>query len=123
MAGLALQIIMVITGVLLMIVSVVSLAKRRMTETFCLVWALIAVLVILAGILLRPVGWTNYMSWTGLILLILLAGCGVFCIYFISSKVSENTRKTTELATQLSILVMENEALKKQVEELEKNIK
>ncbi len=118
MAGLALQIIMVITGLLLLTVSVVSLAKRKMTETFCLVWAFIAVLVILAGILLRPVGWTKFMSWTGLILLILVGGCFLFCIYFISSKVSEVSRKTTEMASQISILSLENEELKKQVAEL-----
>ncbi len=119
MAGLALQIIMIVTGAFLLSVSVVSLAKRKMTETFCLVWALIAVLVILAGILLRPVGWTNYMSWTGLIILIMLVGCGLFCIYFISSKLSEVSRRTTELATQLSILVAEKEELEKKIKELE----
>ncbi len=118
MEGLALQIIMVVSGALILAISVISLAKRKMTETFCLVWALVAVLLTLGGILLRPVAWTKYMSWTGLILLIMLAGCGVFCIYFISSKLSEVSRKTNEMATQLSILTAENETLKKELEEL-----
>ena len=36
--GLMLQIIMILTGVYLLVRTISSLAKRRMTEPFCLTW-------------------------------------------------------------------------------------
>ena len=115
MAGLILQIIMVIIGLVLLVVSVSSLARRKMTESFCVVWGIISVLIILAGILLRPVVWTKYISYTGLFLLILIGACSIWCVYFMSSRLSELSRKNDELAMQVSLLIHETEELKKEV--------
>lgn len=114
--GLVLQIIMVMAGAFLLAVTIISLARRKMTEPFCLTWGFISIIIILAGFLLRPAGWNRYVSYTGLILLILIGFCLVYGAYFMSSKISELMRKNNELAIQVSLL-------KQQQKEMEKNLK
>ena len=113
MAGLILQLIMIAGGVIVLIVAVTSLARKRMSENFCMVWGIMAILLILAGILLRPVGWTRYLSWTGLVFLILLVGCGILFVYFLSTQLSELSSRVNDMASEIAILKEENERLKK----------
>lgn len=113
-----LRIIMILTGVVLFVVTLSSLAKRRMTESFCLTWGLISVIIILAGILLRPTEWSSYISSTGMILVGLIGFCVVYGAYFMSTKVSELMRKNMELAMQVSLLGKENEEMKKILQKL-----
>lgn len=117
-AGVILRIIMIVAGFALLGLSLSSLAKRRMTEPFCLTWGLISVLIILAGILLRPAEWNKYISPTGMLLVLLLGFCLVYGAYFISARVSELMRKNQELAIQVSLLTQENEEIWKQLEKL-----
>ena len=102
--GLMLQIIMILTGVYLLVRTISSLAKRRMTEPFCLTWGLVAIGIILAGCLLRPAGWNQYISYTGMVLLLLIGFCLLYGAYFISCQVSELMRQNNELAIQVSLL-------------------
>lgn len=102
--GLLLQIIMILTGVYLLVRTISSLAKRRMTEPFCLTWGLVAIGIILAGCLLRPAGWNQYISYTGMVLLLLIGFCLLYGAYFISCRVSELMRQNNELAIQVSLL-------------------
>ena len=101
--GLMLQIIMIITGVYLLVRTISSMAKRRMTEPFCLTWGLVAIGIILAGCL-RPAGWNQYISYTGMVLLLLIGFCLLYGAYFISCRVSELMRRNNELAIQVSLL-------------------
>ena len=70
------RVCIILVGFLLLCVTVTSLAKRRMTETFCIIWGGVSFLIILAGILLRPVLLKNYISTVGLVIVSLV----VFCI-------------------------------------------
>lgn len=119
-AGGVLQIIMVLAGILVLFVSVISLAKRKMTEPFCLTWGIVAVLIILAGILLRPSGWNRYISSVGLILVVLIGFCLMYGSYFMSCKISELMRKNNELAIHVSLLDQEKKEILDKLEELEK---
>lgn len=121
--GMLLQIIMIVTGFLLFLITVISLAKRKMTESFCLAWGIVAIIVILAGILLRPAGWNQYISGTGLVLLLLIGFCFVYAAYFMSSRISELMRKNNEMAIQLSLLKQEKEELSKRLDELSEKMK
>ncbi len=103
--------VIIIVGILLFWLTVLSLAKRKMTETFCLIWGGVSVVVILAGILLRPVLLQNYISTTGMVLVSLVAFCFICGAYFISTMISELTRKNQELAIQVSLLKRENEKI------------
>lgn len=117
-AGTILQIIMVAAGVCLLIITTNSLAKRKMTESFCLAWGLISVVLILAGIFLRPAGWSRYLSNMGMILVLMIGFIVVYVAYFLSSKVSELSRKNQELAMQVSLLNQENERILERLEQL-----
>ena len=116
--GNILRIIIIITGVVLLGITVSSLAKRRMTEPFCLTWGLISIIIILAGILLRPVILNRYISTTGMALVLLLGFCAIYGAYFMSARVSELMRRDLELAMQVSLLNQEKKMIKKRLEEL-----
>ena len=116
--GTILQIIMVITGVSMLFITTNSLAKRKMTESFCLAWGLISVVLILAGLFLQPAGWSRYLSEMGMALVLMIGYSALYVVYFLSSKVSELTRKNQELAMQVSLLNQENKYIMKQLERL-----
>ena len=67
-----LRVSFILVGFLLFSVTLTSLAKRRMTETFCMIWGGVSCLLILAGILLRPVLLKNYISTAGMVILSLV---------------------------------------------------
>ena len=117
-AGTVLQIIMVATGVFLLIVTINSLAKRKMTESFCLAWGLISLVLICAGIFLRPAGWNRYLSNMGMVMVLMIGFCAIYVLYFLSSKVSELARRNQELAMQISLLNHENQHMMEQLEQL-----
>lgn len=98
----------------------VSLAKRKMTDHFCLAWAFLAVLIGLAGILLQPSQIEHYISWRGMVLgMIVLVGI-IGSLWFLSMQVSILMRKNQELAMQTSLLNQDYMTLIRRVEELEK---
>ncbi|MCM1044796.1 MAG: DUF2304 domain-containing protein [Candidatus Gastranaerophilales bacterium] len=117
-SGIILQIVAIITGLFLLGVTIHSLALRKMTESFSLAWGLISLILVLAGILLRPLEWARYISTAGLVLVILIGFCVIYVAYFISTKVSELTRKNQELAIQVSLLNQENERILERLEQL-----
>lgn len=122
-AGLILQIILVAAGVLIVCITLLSLAKSRMTEPFCLMWGIFAIVLILAGIMLRPVGWDQYVSPVGLVLILILIYCGIHFLYFVTCRVSELMRKVNELAIQVSLLHTEREDLEKEIRSLKEALK
>ena len=129
--GNVLKLFMIILGVLILIKTVVSLAKRKMTEQFCLVWAVLSVLFVICGFLLKPTSLEKYISLCGFIFAMLIVIIIVSGAWFISIQVSSLIRKNQELAMQTSLLnhdseclISEIKSLKRQLSELkqEKNI-
>ena len=116
--GPILQLILILTGVVMLCITIASLAKRKMNESFCLVWGVVSVVIVLAGILLRPVGWNNYLSGIGLALILIIFFCILYAVYFICERISELTRKNQELAIQVSLLNQENERILKRLSEV-----
>lgn len=115
--GTLLCIIIILLGVVLFCVTLFSLAKRKMTESFCLTWGFISVIIILSGFLLRPTELARYISATGMILVGMVAFCVVYGAYFMSIKVSELMRRNLELAMQVSLLGKENEEIRERLQE------
>lgn len=114
-AGDGLRILMIIIGVVILGMTVISLARRHMTESFCIVWGIAALAIIIAGIVLRPTGWSRYISWSGLLLILfgvvfLLAGA-----FYFSVRISRLTREVRELAIQVSLLNQENGMMLKEL--------
>lgn len=117
-AGTILQMVMVATGLLLFIITMNSLAKRKMTESFCLAWGLISLVLICAGIFLRPAGWNRYLSKMGMALVLMIGFSAIYVAFFLSTKVSELSRKNQELAMQVSLLNLENQHIMEKLEQL-----
>lgn len=118
--GEILRIVMITAGVLIFMQTILSLAKRRLKEQFCLLWGVISFLLVLAGILLRPVTLSQYVSGMGMLLIIVAGSCVVCCLYFLSIQLSVLGRKNQELAMQVSLLNQENERILAELEELKK---
>ncbi|MBP3568937.1 MAG: DUF2304 domain-containing protein [Lachnospiraceae bacterium] len=119
MVGDFLRVAMVVIGIVLLLTTISSLAKRKMTESVCLAWGLVSVVFILAGILLRPYGISNYISITGLLLVMIIGAVVLYGAFFVSTKLSELARKNHELAVQVSLLNHENRVMLKKLEQLE----
>ncbi|MBQ6697177.1 MAG: DUF2304 domain-containing protein [Lachnospiraceae bacterium] len=118
-----LRIVVILAGVFLLMITVSSLARRKMTESFCLTWGLVAIVMILAGILLQPYGISELISVTGLVLILIVGFCVVFGAFYITEKVSELTRKNQELSIQITLLNQENRMIMEQLEQLTKDRK
>ena len=112
-----LRIIMVITGVFLFLLTLASLARRKMTESFSLTWGLISIILILSGMLLRPYGISQFISVTGLLLILIIGFSILFGAFYITSKVSELARKNQELSIQITLLNQENRMMMEKLEE------
>ena len=110
-----LRIFVIVAGAYMFLKAILSLAKRKMTEPFCLAWALLAVLMVLAGILLNPVQIDNFISFRGLILVILVISGLLWGLWFISSQVSILKRRNQELAMQISLLNRDCEKILKEL--------
>lgn len=117
-----LRIIICCGGVVLLGITMSSLAKRRMTESFCLAWGIISLVLILAGILLRPTMWNRFISLTGIFLVLLLGFSVIYIAFFVSTRVSELMRKNQELAMQVSLLNWEKDEMWKKLDELSEHM-
>lgn len=117
-SGFILRLFLCAIGAVLLVNVVSSLAKRKMTESFALIWGVMALLCVIAGILVRPVLLNSYISVIGMILIMMAVLCVIVGAYFISLRISELMRKTQELSINVTLLYDENLRLMKQVEEL-----
>lgn len=120
LGAIILRIITILTGFLILDLSILSLAKRKMTEPVCLAWGVISVCIILAGILLSPTELSRYISNTGMVLFLLIGFCLLYGAYTISIIISKLMRRNTELAIQITLMKQENEEIKKTLEALVK---
>ena len=109
-------------GICLLVMAILSLAKRKMTELFCLAWAIVSVLLVICGILIEPSELERYVSLRILILIFLITVGVVWTLWFISTQLSILMRKNQELAMQISLLNQDSERMLKKLEELEKRI-
>ena len=115
--GDGLRLFMVVVGLVILVMTVMSLARKHMTESFCIVWGVIAVMAICAGIILQPTQWNRYISWGALLLILfgivlLLAGA-----FVLSVRISMLSRQVEELAMQVSLLNQENEMILRELGE------
>ena len=118
--GDVLRLFVIVAGAYMFLKAILSLAKRKMTEPFCLAWAVLSALMIFSGILLNPSQLDGYISTRGLILIIIIVSGILWGLWFISTQVSILKRKNQELAMQISLLNNDYEKIIKELEKLEK---
>ncbi len=122
MYGWILQIIVILIGLGILTLAIVMLARKKLEANACVTWGFVAAMMIVAGIILRPDGWIQYLSPAGMVLILLVAICFFAGMFRISSALSFEVRKTNELAMQVSLQNHEIEILQNRVEELEKQL-
>lgn len=110
-ADIWIRLLLILIGLVILGVTTMSLAKKHMTESFCVFWGLVSILFIVAGILLRPREWNLYMSWQTLVLAFLGVISLLIAGFYFSVRISRLIRQVTELAIQVSLLNQENEIL------------
>lgn len=113
------RILMILLGILLFLMIIFSLAKRRMTYFFAFIWSAIALVMVLAGIYLRPTLLDTFMSHKGFIIVISAGLIILFTFWFLTIQVSILMRKNQELAIQVSLLNHDYVSIFDRLEELE----
>ena len=119
-SGDILRLFVIAAGAYMFVKAVLSLAKRKMTEPFCLAWAVLSALMILSGIILNPSQLDRYVSLRGLILIMIIVSGILWGLWFISTQVSSLKRRNQELAMQISLLNHDCEKMLRELEKLRK---
>ncbi len=117
-----LRILLVFLGCFLVIKTVLSLARRKLKEQFCLLWGVIALGLIVSGICLRPTLWNQYVSTRGMIVIVVIGICALWCLFYLSTQISVLSRKNQELAMQVSLLNQENEMLLEKINSVKESV-
>ena len=121
-SGDLLTVFLVVMGICLFVMAILSLAKRKMTEPFCLAWVCVSVLIVICGILIEPSELDRYISLRVLILILFITiGVG-WILWFISTQLSILRRRNQEIAMQISLLNQDSERMMKKLEDLEKSM-
>ena len=118
--GDVLRLFVIVAGAYMFLKAILSLAKRKMTEPFCLAWAVLSALMIFSGILLNPSQLDGYISTRGLILIMIIVSGILWGLWFISTQVSILKRKNQELAMQISLLNNDCEKILRELEKLKR---
>ena len=118
--GDVLRVFVIVAGAYMFLKAILSLAKRKMTEPFCLAWAVLSALMILSGIILNPSQLDRYVSLRGLILIMIIVSGILWGLWFISTQVSSLKRRNQELAMQISLLNHDCEKMLRELEKLRK---
>lgn len=118
--GDVLRLFVIVARAYMFLKAILSLAKRKMTEPFCLAWAVLSALMILSGILLNPSQLDGYISTRGLILIIIIVSGILWGLWFISTQVSILKRRNQELAMQISLLNNDCEKILRELEKLKR---
>lgn len=108
----------IILGIYLLVITILSLARRRMTEQFCLLWGFLSVVSIIFGATVNPSELYRYISKEGLLIVMLGILLIVCAAWFLSIQVSVLIRKNQELAMQISLLNQENEQILKTLRDM-----
>lgn len=112
-AGTGLCLFMIVVGVVILGMTIHSLVKKNMTESFSILWGIVSFSLVVAGIVLRPTQWNQYISWSGLLLILFAVLLLLASAFYFSVRVSRLTREVRELAIQVSLLNQENEVIQR----------
>ncbi len=112
-----LRLFVIVSGVFMVVRAILSLAKRKMTEPFCLSWVFLSALMILSGHF-ESISDESLCEYRGLILTIIIVSGVLWGLWFISTQVSILKRKNQELAMQVSLLNNDCEKILRELEKL-----
>lgn len=106
-AGSVVRITMVAVGVVIMAASFWFLAVKKMTAGFAVVWEIIGVMLVAAGMFLFHSVWTEVLYNSGELIAVGIGAIGLLLCYLFSIVVSRLTMRNYELAIEVSMLLQE----------------
>jgi len=115
-----LGLMMVGIGIIIFIASFFRYARKKMSDSFMMIWLLMSLAIFILGITLIVMGYSySFLVWVVTVVCALL----LTVIFITSSMVSELMMKVRELAMQVALLNQENDSLLQQINKLKEQDK
>lgn len=112
---------LIIVGVMIMIMSFVFHAKRKLTVNLAVVWEFLGFALILIGAVPVFSSWCHLLAKGTVIAMFVIGALALWGSYILCILISNLSMKNQELAMQVSLLNQENELMLKEIEKLKEN--
>ena len=112
---------LIIVGVMIMIMSFVFHAKRKLTVNLAVVWEFLGFALILIGAVPVFSSWCHLLARGTVIAMFVVGALALWGSYILCILISNLSMKNQELAMQVSLLNQENELMLKEIEKLKEN--
>lgn len=112
---------LIIVGVMIMIMSFVFHAKRKLTVNLAVVWEFLGVALILIGAVPVFSSWCHLLAKGTVIAMFVIGALALWGSYILCILLSNLSMKNQELAMQVSLLNQENELMLKEIEKLKED--
>ena len=112
---------LIIVGVMIMIMSFVFHAKRKLTVNLAVVWEFLEFALILIGAVPVFSSWCHLLARGTVIAMFVVGALALWGSYILCILISNLSMKNQELAMQVSLLNQENELMLKEIEKLKED--
>lgn len=112
---------LIIVGVMIMIMSFVFHAKRKLTVNLAVVWEFLGFALILIGAIPVFSSWCHLLAKGTVIAMFVIGALALWGSYILCILISNLSMKNQELAMQVSLLNQENELMLKEIEKLKED--
>ena len=112
---------LIIVGVMIMIMSFVFHAKRKLTVNLAVVWEFLGFALILIGAVPVFSSWCHLLAKGTVIAMFVIGALALWGSYILCILLSNLSMKNQELAMQVSLLNQENELMLKEIEKLKED--
>lgn len=112
---------LIIVGVMIMIMSFVFHAKRKLTVNLAVVWEFLGFALILIGAIPVFSSWCHLLARGTVIAMFVVGALALWGSYILCILISNLSMKNQELAMQVSLLNQENELMLKEIEKLKED--
>lgn len=112
---------LIIVGVMIMIMSFVFHAKRKLTVNLAVVWEFLGFALILIGAVPVFSSWCHLLAKGTVIAMFVIGALALWGSYILFILLSNLSMKNQELAMQVSLLNQENELMLKEIEKLKED--
>nr|WP_296031391.1 DUF2304 family protein [uncultured Dorea sp.] len=112
---------LIIVGVMIMIMSFVFHAKRKLTVNLAVVWEFLGFALILIGAVPVFSSWCHLLARGTVIAMFVVGALALWGSYILCILISNLSMKNQELAMQVSLLNQENELMLKEIEKLKED--
>lgn len=118
MSPLVVQIITIVFGIVLMILSFNTYVHKKISVTVCMSWCLAGIFLILIAAIPGVSRWTKVLCTKDCLVLFVMMLAFILVFFKMSMLVSQVIHRNQELAMQVALLNQENENILLQIKEL-----